>query len=102
VTAARTALHRVCEGYVEPAERTWEAADALWCRLAAQGRIVGRADDGCRDVHLRVHLTLIEHPDLPAGQVYAAFGMGQGTLSVYRCLPEDAREALRDPSAFNL
>lgn len=101
MTRRRTALHRVSEGYVEPTERTFEGADEVWCRIAARGKIVARAHDS-RMEQYRVHLTVIEHPDLPDAQVYAVFGMGQGTLSVYRCLPEDAHEALRDPGAFNL
>lgn len=100
---SRSALARVASGYVAPAERTWEASDALWIRIATQGRIVARLQDRERAPHLRVHATLIEHPELGDERlVYAVFGMGQGPLSVYRCLPEDAREAIFDPSAFNL
>lgn len=97
----RTALGRVCDGYVPPAQPTFESADELWCRLASRGRVVARAHDSGMEPY-RVHLTLIEHPDLPAGQVYATFGMGQGSLRVYRCLPEDAHEAVLDDGAFNL
>jgi hypothetical protein len=100
--AANLALRRVCEGYVEPEPRTHEAADDLWCRIVAKGRIVGRAHDGSRDAHLRVNLTLVEHPTLDPREVYALFGMGFGVVSVYRCLPEDARLALTDPGCFNL
>jgi len=100
--AARTALARVSEGYVRPAEPTHAAADELWVRIATRGRIVERLHDGERAEHLRVHATLIEHPDLDPRLVYAVFGMGQGSLSVYKCLPEDAREAIRDPACFNL
>lgn len=100
VHASRSALSRVSEGYVEPAERTWEASDALWCRLTAQGRVVSRHHDGGGEPY-RVHLVLVEHPSLPPAQVFAMFSMS-GSFNVYRCLPEDARDALRDPSAFNL
>jgi hypothetical protein len=98
----RTAFDRVYEGRVDPPEPTFEAADALWCRIAAQGRIVGRHHDGAGEPY-RVHLTLIEHPDLPSSQAYALFGMtASATLTVYRCLPEDAVDALRGPGAYNL
>lgn len=96
-----TAFGRVCAGYVEPAERTLEGAEKLWCRIAAQGRIVGRAHDQGSEPY-RVHLTLIAHPAIDPRMVYAVFGMGQGSLNVYLCLPEDARDALLHPSAFNL
>ena len=98
MTPASAALGRVSAGYLRPAPG---AADEIWCRLAAQGRVVARLDDGEAEPY-RVHLTLLEHPALPAAQCYAVFGMGGGTLSVYRCLPADARLALRDPGAFNL
>lgn len=99
--AVTAAFARVSEGYVAPAERTHEGADRLWCRLAAQGRVVARHHDGGRG-STQVWCTIIEHPALPAGEVYATFGMGQGPLGVYRCTPEDARLALGHHSAFNL
>lgn len=96
-----TALGRVYAGRVDPPEWTHEAADALWCRLAAEGRVVGRvSDDGSWGS--RTHAALVEHPALPPGEVYALIGTGAGTLTVYRCTPADAAEAVRDPSAFNL
>lgn len=95
------AFRRVTEGFVEPAEQTWESSDALWTRLVAQGRIVSRHHDGAREPY-RVHLVLVEHPDTPAPQALALFCMGGGTINVYRCLPEDARAALQHHSAFNL
>lgn len=99
---SRDALLRVLAGRVDPPEPTWEAADALWCRLVAEGRIVLRLADGDRRSSYRVGLTVVEHPSLPDGEVYALFGMGAGTLTAYRCTQEDAVAALRDPSAFNL
>jgi hypothetical protein len=100
VTPIDSAFARVAEGYVAPAEPTHESAADLWCRLAAQGRVVSRHHDGGGEPY-RVHLTLIEHPSLPPGQVFATFGMS-GSLSVYRCLPEDAKLALRHHGSFNL
>lgn len=98
---ANAAFGRVFDGRVDAAQHTHAAADALWCRVAAQGRIVERGSDyGARDY--RVHLIVVEHPALPAGEVYALFAMGYGTFTVYRCAPEDARLALHHPSAFNL
>lgn len=76
---------------------TRDAAEELWCRLVARGRIVGRAHDGSRPLSLRLHLALVEHPDLPAGEVYALFFMGDATPKVYRTTAEDARIALHDP-----
>ena len=102
MTPARAALHRVSDGYVAPTERTHEGADRLWCRVVARGRIAERHDDGSVVPEYRVRLVIVEHPDLPPAQVYALFGMGQGGFNVYRCLPEDARLALRDGSCYNL
>lgn len=99
---ADDALGRVASGRIEPHEWTHEAADTLWCRLVAQGRIVHRADDGSGDRHYRVTVALVEHPSLAPGEVYALFGMGAGSLTAYRCAPADALAALADPSAFNL
>lgn len=95
------AFRRVCEGYVEPSAPTWDASDALWSRLAAEGRIVSRHSDGAREPY-RVHLALVEHPSLPDGQVFSLFWMGGGSINVYRCSPEDARAALGHHAAFNL
>jgi hypothetical protein len=100
-TDIAAAFNRVCDGYIRPAEPTHEAADALWVRLATEGRVVGRVNDGTRG-HLQVRAALIAHPALPPSEVYATFGMGDGTLSVYRCAAEDARLAIQHPSAFNL
>ena len=47
-------------------------------------------------------IVLVEHPELPAGEVYALFFMGFSTPKVYRTTRADALEALQDPSAFNL
>ena len=44
-----TAFRRVCEGYVDPAEPTWDASDALWTRLASEGRVLSRHSDGARE-----------------------------------------------------
>lgn len=95
------ALHRVLAGRVDPSAPTHESADALWCRVVAQGRILDQANDGGLSDY-RVHLFLVEHPALPIGDVYALFAMGMASFSVYRCTVMDAFEALRDPSAFNL
>lgn len=99
---ARSALHRVSEGYVRPEPNTHEGAAEVWTRLVARGRIVERRNDGERSPSLRVHLAIVEHPDLPPAEVYALFWMGDGSISAYRCLPEDARDALRDSGCFNL
>lgn len=97
-----TPLARVLSGRIDPPEPTHEAADALWCRLAAEGAILDRIDDGERDRAYRVNATLLTHPDLGAGECYALFAMGSGTLTVYRCAVDDARVAVRDCGAFNL
>jgi hypothetical protein len=99
--SSRAALGRVFDGRVDPAEPTREAAEELWVRLVAEGHIVDRFNDRERGEH-QVRCTLVEHHALPAGQVYAVFGMGSGPLTVYRCTPEDARLAILDPGAFNL
>ena len=95
------AFHRLCDGYVEPAERTWDATDALWVRLVTEGRIVDRVSDH-GPKHLRTWAAVVEHPALPAGEVYAVIGMGGGPLNVYRTRPADVRLAIQHPSAFNL
>lgn len=95
------ALSRVASGRIDPPEWTHEAADALWCRLVSEGRIVQRASDGTSGPY-RVDVVIVEHPTLPAGEVYALYAMGLGSFTAYRCLPGDALEAVRDPSAFNL
>ena len=94
-----TALRRVSNGYVDCA--THDEAESLWIRLAVEGRVVSRHTDNERDRNLRVHLTIIEHPAV-APNVYAIFGMGQGTLNTYACTADDALAALHDPAAFNL
>lgn len=99
---SRDALFRVAAGRLDPPEPTWDATDALWCRLVAEGRIVQRADDGSSPREYRVTVVLVEHPGLAPGEVYALFGMGAGSLTAYRCAPADALAALTDPSAFNL
>ena len=76
-------------------------AEDLWCRIVARGRIVERTSDRA-PARVRLHLVLVEHPELPAGEVYALFFMGYGIPKVYRTTPDDARTALQDPSAFNL
>lgn len=81
---------------------TQEEADHAWCAVVARGRIVERTADNCRDRHYQLHLVLVEHPELPAGEVYALFFMGFSTPKVYRTTRADALEALHDPSAFNL
>lgn len=96
------ALLRVLAGRVDPPAPTHESADALWCRLVAEGRIVQRADDGSSPREYRVTVVLVEHPGVVPGEVYALFGMGAGSLTAYRCAPADALAALTDPSAFNL
>ena len=96
------ALSRVMSGRIDPPAWTHEAADSLWCRLVAEGRIVQRADDGSSPREYRVTVVLVEHPGLVPGEVYALFGMGAGSLTAYRCAPADALAALTDPSAFNL
>lgn len=99
--AIADAFRRLCDGYVPPPESTHEAADALWVRLVTEGRVVDRVSDrGPR--HYRTQAALVEHPALPAGEVYAVIGMGDGTLSVYRARPDDVRLAIQHPSAFNL
>lgn len=91
-------LARVCAGFLRAATR--EENDDAWCALVARGRIVERLHDGTADPY-RTTLALVEHPDLPAGEVYALFSFS-GSTSAYRCRPEDARGALADPSSFNL
>jgi len=95
------AFRRVCDGYVEPAAPTWEASDALWSRLASEGRVVSRHNDGGREPY-RVHLAIVAHPSLPENEAFGLFWMGGGSINVYRCTPEDARAALSHHSAFNL
>jgi hypothetical protein len=51
-----TALARVFDGRLDPPVPTHEAADDLWCRLVAEGRLVDRLDDGERDRAYRVNL----------------------------------------------
>jgi hypothetical protein len=91
------AFRRVCDGYVAE-----EGGEPLWVRLTTEGRIVGRHNDGERDRRLRVLLTVVEHPALNAGEVYAFFGMGGGRINTYRCAAGDAVLALRHHGAFNL
>lgn len=80
---------------------TADEADELWCRIVARGRIVERASDYA-PAHVRLHLVLVEHPEVPPPEVYALFFMGDGTPKVYRTTATDAKTALHDPGAFNL
>jgi hypothetical protein len=82
-----------------PGPRSREAADGFAARIVARGRIVRRLreNEGGR---LATHLFLVEHPDLPPGEVYALFE-GPNSISAYRCRPDDAIRVLRSGSAFN-
>ena len=79
----------------------YDALDRRVCRIVAQGRIIKRFDDrGPRDY--RVNVAIVEHPELPAPEVFALFWMGCGPLRAYRTTEADARTALADHGAFNL
>jgi hypothetical protein len=85
-------------GLSDAGDRWRELADRFVARLVARGRIVRRLrEDAGR---ASVHLFLVEHPDLPAGEVYALFE-GDYAITPYRCRPEDAIRVLQSGSAFN-
>lgn len=81
----------------------WLDAQAdLVARVVARGRVVARFSDGTGGRYA-VHVALVEHPDLPAGEVYALFDMPANIAPrVYRATPEAARAAVHHYGAFNL
>lgn len=98
-----TALSRVFAGRIDLPAQTWEEADRFVSRTVSMGRIIARAHDGYRSSANRVHLAIVEHPICDPGEVIALFWMGGANPSTgYLCSEADAREALRDPGAFNL
>ena len=79
---------------------TAEQADAAWCAVVAEGKIVAKVTDGTRGTYA-VWVHLVEHPSLPAGQVYAIFSNREFSR-MYRCSPDAARAAILHHGAFNL
>jgi hypothetical protein len=83
----------------------WEAAAIdLFARVVARGRIVARhRETGPSSSDYRVEAALVEHPDLPPGEVYALlYNRHSVCPRVYRCTPEAAIAALDDHGIFNL
>lgn len=71
-------------------------------RLVAQGRGVVRLREK-EGGHHATWLTLIRHPDLAEGEVYAIRHSRVGGYgNVYRCREADARICLACPGAYNL
>ena len=79
---------------------TAEQADAEWCCVVAQGRIIEKITDGTRGAYA-VWVHLVEHPALPAGQVFAIFSNREFSR-MYQCSPGAARAAILHHGAFNL
>ncbi len=92
-------LERVEAPGIEDAGDKWrECKDRHWCRLVAEGRIVRRLrEDAGRG---SVHLFLVAHRSLPAGEVFALFE-GEYSISVYRGRPEAAIYVLSTGTAYN-
>lgn len=102
MSEADAAMYAVYAGRVNPDEPTAESADALWCRIVAEGRIVETRNDGTSRLDLVVRLTIVEHPALPPDRIYALYSLGHGSCTVYEADRASARLALHHPGAFNL
>lgn len=98
-----TAIRRVSASEILLPSWTEEEIDRFVSRTVSIGRLIARATDGERISAYRMHLAIVEHPICEPGEVIALYWMGGANPScAYLCSEADAREALRDPSSFNL
>ena len=91
--------------------KTHEECSHLACMMVAEGRI--RVQDDGRtcipepawhgsDRHYRVHLTLVDHPSLRNGLVFAIFhGPAYQSWRLWVCTVEEALATLENPCCFN-